>query len=160
MRSKILGKVLRNLDMILMGILLMNIFVWMSINVFRRFVLRDSLSWSDEFCSTCFVWMMLIAFEYNVRTRNNVSMTFVYKKLSRIIQVIVSCVTNLIAAGVLAVVLPSTVELTKMHTKVVTPALQLPRVYITGVALICFVLTIVMLVLDCVKLIREYRQEV
>lgn len=153
-------KILKNIDMVLMGFLLLNIFVWMTTNVFCRFILHFTLTWSDEFCRVCFIWMTMIAFEYNVRKKNNISMTLVYQRIPRKAQVVISCVTNILAAVAIAVCMPSAVELLVMHRSVYTPALHLSRAFITGPTLICFVLTIVMLIWDDVRMIREYRQEV
>lgn len=88
--KKMVKNALKNFDMVLMGFLLLNIFVWMSVNVFCRFVLRNSLSWSDEYCRVCFIWMTMIAFEYNVRKRNNISMTLVFRNFPRVVQLIIT----------------------------------------------------------------------
>lgn len=157
--KKMVKNGLKNFDMVLMGFLLLNIFVWMSVNVFCRFVLRNSLSWSDEYCRVCFIWMTMIAFEYNVRKRNNISMTLVFRNFPRVVQLVITCITNILAAAAIAAFLPSTIKLAQMHQTVFTPALHMPRIYITGLALICFAATIIMLILDDVKLVREYIQE-
>ena len=49
----------KHLEEFIMVLLLSSIVVIMLFQIIRRYIFNDSLSWSEEFCLYCFIWMML-----------------------------------------------------------------------------------------------------
>ena len=57
----------KHLEEFIMVLLLSSIVVIMLFQIIRRYIFNDSLSWSEEFCRYCFIWMMFVAFSYSAR---------------------------------------------------------------------------------------------
>lgn len=61
-------KILDNhLEEFLMVLTMVGIVIIMLFQIIRRYVFNDSLSWSEEFCRYCYIWMMFLAFAYTAR---------------------------------------------------------------------------------------------
>lgn len=52
----------KHLEEFIMVLLLSSIVVIMLFQIIRRYIFNDSLSWSEEFCRYCFIWMCLSHF--------------------------------------------------------------------------------------------------
>ena len=57
----------RRLEEVILVLLLSCIVVIMLCQIVCRYVLNDSLSWSEEFCRYCYIWFMFVAFSYSIR---------------------------------------------------------------------------------------------
>lgn len=56
----------KHLEEVVMGILLTIIIVSMVLQIFFRYVLNDSLSWTEELCRYCYIWLMFLAFSFSI----------------------------------------------------------------------------------------------
>lgn len=57
----------KHLEESLMVLTMVGIIVVMLFQIFFRYVLNNSLSWSEEFCRYCYIWMMFLAYAYCAR---------------------------------------------------------------------------------------------
>lgn len=56
----------KHLEEVIMGIFLTIIIAAMLLQIFCRYVLNDSLSWSEELCRYCYIWLMFLAFSFSI----------------------------------------------------------------------------------------------
>lgn len=68
---KVLKFLNRHLEEMIMGIFLTIIIAAMVLQIFFRYVLNDSLSWSEELCRYCYIWLMFLAFSFSVSQKSD-----------------------------------------------------------------------------------------
>ena len=71
----------RRLEEVILVLLLSCIVVIMLCQIVCRYVLNDSLSWSEEFCRYCYIWFMFVAFSYSIRFNLDLRVDAVLKLL-------------------------------------------------------------------------------
>lgn len=101
--------VLKNLDEIIITIMLVSVCVVLILQVFFRFVLNSPLIWSEELARYLFIWLTMLGLSYNVRTDNNISMTLLVSKMPRSVQTVLSLCTDLLGIAVFIYLLPAAV---------------------------------------------------
>ena len=94
---------LKNLDEIIITIMLVIVCVVLIMQVFFRFVLNSPLIWSEELARYLFIWLTMLGLSYNVRTDNNISMTLIVSKMPKEAQKILSLGTDLIGIAVFVI---------------------------------------------------------
>lgn len=59
----------KHFEEIIMVLTLAAIIVVMTFQIIRRYVFNDSLTWSEEFCRYCYIWMMFVSFSYSIHLK-------------------------------------------------------------------------------------------
>lgn len=66
---KVLRFLNKHFEEIIMVLTLAAIIVVMTFQIIRRYVFNDSLTWSEEFCRYCYIWMMFVSFSYSIHLK-------------------------------------------------------------------------------------------
>ena len=146
---------LKNLDEIIITIMLIIVCVVLIMQVFFRFVLNSPLIWSEELARYLFIWLTMLGLSYNVRTDNNISMTLIVSKMPKEAQKILSLGTDLIGIAVFVYLFPAAVIHMKSQVNVFTTVMRLPMVLLVSSVPIGFGLTIIQLILHFVRTLRS-----
>ncbi len=59
----------KHFEEIIMVLSLSCIIVVMLLQIVRRYVFNNSLTWSEEFCRYCYIWMMFVAFSFSIHLK-------------------------------------------------------------------------------------------
>jgi len=102
--------------------------VIIGVQVFMRYVMKSSLSWSEEIARYMFIWLIYIGISYGVKTDRHINVDAVRRILPKKINAIVSAISDLIFLLFSIIVVAAGM---KVATKIFmsgqrTPALQIP----------------------------------
>ena len=89
-------KVVGNLDQILMAATMAIVCLLLIVQVFFRYVLNSPLIWSEECARYMFVWTVMLGLGYNVRTKNNISVSLLTSRLPGSMQRGLEYITDLV----------------------------------------------------------------
>jgi len=70
--KKVLFWMNEHIEQLLMSIFLVFIVCLIGANVFMRYVMKNSLEWSDELARYCFIWAVFIGIGYAIKTDTNI----------------------------------------------------------------------------------------
>ncbi len=94
--------------------------------VFFRYVLSDSLSWSEELARYLFIWVTFLGAEITLRYKEHIGLDFLINNLKGIYKLILSLFIDLIIIGFATIVLISGIELTQSTLNQYSSALGIP----------------------------------
>ena len=152
--------VLKNLDEIIITIMLVIVCAVLILQVFFRFVLNSPLIWSEELARYLFIWLTMLGLSYNVRTDNNISMTLLVSKMPKSVQTVLSLCTDLLGIAVFIYLLPAAVAHMQSQINVYTTAMQVPMVLLVSSVPICFALTVVQLGVHFIRTLCSRKTDV
>ena len=116
--------------------------------VFFRYVLNNSLSWSEELARYLFIWTIYIGISYGVKMDKHVAVDAVYsympKGVKKYYAMIAYALFLLFAAAI--VYYGVTVVGMQISSGQVSPAMGLPMQYVYGAPVVGMVLTVIRLV--------------
>ncbi|TNF20285.1 MAG: TRAP transporter small permease [Rhodobacteraceae bacterium] len=101
----------RNFERYIVGLLLAAIVLLISVNVFMRYVLNDSLSWGEELTLWLFVWFVWVAVSYAFQQGSHVRITFLRDAMGPAGQRAFEVVVDLLVIGFLAVLVVQCLQL-------------------------------------------------
>ena len=145
---KVLKFLDENLEKMLCVIFLALMSIIIVLQVFFRYVLNNSLSWSEELARYLFIWMIYVGISYGVKMDKHICVDAVYTFMTKSIKrgyAIVAYVLFLIFAvaiiyyGILVVGM-------QISSGQVSPAMGLPMQYVYAAPVVGMVLTVVRLV--------------
>lgn len=145
---KVLKFLDENLEKMLCVIFLALMSIIIVLQVFFRYVLNNSLSWSEELARYLFIWMIYVGISYGVKLDKHICVDAVYTFMPKSIKrgyAIVAYVLFLIFAvaiiyyGILVVGM-------QISSGQVSPAMGLPMQYVYAAPVVGMVLTVVRLV--------------
>lgn len=122
-------------------------------HIFYRYVLNNSLSWSEEFLKLCLVWFCLLSSSILSKRKQHVGIVIFREKMPKKVQhVLVNFVTVLmiIAAAIVAII---GINLVMKSTAQRTPALQISLIYCYGAIPVSFTL---MFIYNVFHLLQEF----
>ena len=93
---KVLKFLDRHFEEILMVLSLTCIIVVMLFQIVRRYVFNNSLTWSEEFCRYCYIWMMFVAFSYSIHLKADLRVDAVVSLLPQGVKAVLELITLLI----------------------------------------------------------------
>ncbi|WP_082235407.1 TRAP transporter small permease [Halobacillus massiliensis] len=117
-----------NLEKYLMFILLAVMVVVVFLQVFMRYIMDNSLSWSEELARYCFIWVIYVGISYGVKKRRHISvdaMMLLFKDKAKIYFSILANVLFLVFCG-FVVFYGSGIVSQLLAFGQTTPALQIP----------------------------------
>jgi len=76
----------QHLEEVLITILLVMMSVLIGLQVFMRYVMGDSLTWSEELARYCFIWCTYLGVSYGVKLHAHISVEAVVHRFSPTIQ--------------------------------------------------------------------------
>ena len=145
-------KVLRFLDEHLEKIFCVIFLALMSIiivlQVFFRYVLNNSLSWSEELARYLFIWMIYIGISYGVKLDEHICVDAVYTFMPKSIKRGYAIVAYLLflAFAVFIVYYGIMVVGMQISSGQVSPAMGLPMQYVYAAPVVGMILTIIRLI--------------
>ncbi|WP_010531974.1 TRAP transporter small permease [Lentibacillus jeotgali] len=120
------------------------------LQVFMRFILSDSLSWSEEIARYAFIWMIYIGVSYGVKKQKHLGVdafAMLFEKTGKIVIGIIANICFLIFAVVITVY---GVEIVTKITRE-SAALQLPMGWVYAAPAVGMFLTVIRLVQNLIK---------
>ncbi|MCI9026589.1 MAG: TRAP transporter small permease [Lawsonibacter sp.] len=97
---KVLKFLDRHFEEILMVLSLTCIIVVMLFQIVRRYVFNNSLTWSEEFCRYCYIWMMFVAFSYSIHLKADLRVDAVVSLLPQGVKAVLELITLLICLAI------------------------------------------------------------
>ncbi len=90
----------KHFEEIIMVLSLSCIIVVMLFQIVRRYVFNDSLTWSEEFCRYCYIWMMFVAFAFSIHLKADLRVDAVVNLLPPSVKTALDLVSLLICLGI------------------------------------------------------------
>ncbi len=154
---KSLRKILFNLDEVLIAFLIGAICVTLILQVFFRYALNSPLIWSEELARYLFVWAVMLGLGYNVRTETGISLSLLFLKFPRAVQMLLTCATNLFLCGIFGMCMPYAIRFTRMQASIHAAALDVPMSWIVVSIPIGFAYLILVLLYDSFRTVKRFR---
>src|SRR5690554_3476573 len=95
-----------NFEVIFLVVLSAIMVVVIFLQVFMRYVMQNSLSWSEELARYCFIWLVYIGISYGVKRQRHISVDaalLLFKNKGKIIMSVIANVLFLVFAIVVVV---------------------------------------------------------
>ena len=157
MKSKI-RTFISNLDMVVMCFFLVVIFITLFAQVIMRWVFRSPLTWSEELARYSYVWITMLAFGYNQRTRNNIPMTLITDMFPSFIRLLLEIITDIMIIVACCLPLPSIFEYLRLNINMHSNTLGYSLGFVAVSIPIGFIYTIISVAVCCVLRIIHYRK--
>lgn len=145
--------IIPNVGVVIMGAVLFA-------QIIFRYLLKVPLTWSDEFARFTYVWVTFTGLSYCLRNHTNIRMQAVLNVLPARVRKRLLIALNILSITVFAYLLPYALEFAIDQFKKVSPALAIPKGYISIAVPIGFFLLIINLIIDTVKMIKMAPEEV
>lgn len=153
-----LSRILKNLDLLVMCGFMLVIFVVLFIQVFFRYILGNSLTWSEEIARYSYVWITMLAFGYNVRTRNNISMSLLMDKLPRWVNFAVRALTDVMVIIAFCIPYKAILNFYSLNARMSSSTLGYPMSLMAASIVIGATLLIIQSAIHLWRLITCYRR--
>lgn len=119
-------KVVGNLDQILMAATMAIVCLLLIVQVFFRYVLNSPLIWSEECARYMFVWTVMLGLGYNVRTKNNISVSLLTSRLPGSMQRGLEYITDLVVLASYLFCLPPILKYLEAQSRIKSTAMRMP----------------------------------
>lgn len=129
-------KIAGNLDQILMAVTMAIVCILLIVQVFFRYVLNSPLIWSEECARYMFVWTVMLGLGYNVRTKNNISVSLVTSRLPQGVQRGMEYITDLIVLASYLFCLPPILKYLEAQSRIRSTAMRMPMGFLAVSVLI------------------------
>ena len=121
---------------IFLGVFMFIMTTVIALQVFMRYVLQDSLPWSEELARYCFIWLVYLGISYAVKTERHMRIDVLHLVLKDKGKAILGIIGNLVflAFAVFAIVYGSQISMKLLTWGQTSPALSIPvgLVYLAG----------------------------
>jgi len=124
-----LDEALARLERVIAVLLLVSTVVVVMLQVFFRFVLDDSLSWSEESARFMFIWSAILGFSSSVHARRLFSFDMLFGRLSARGRRVCGAVYTLAAAGFVWVLVVDGARLVERTTSQFSAAIGVPMAW-------------------------------
>lgn len=157
MVKKKLIEFINNFELYLATLLFMLLTILLFMQVFSRYVLNSSLTWTEEVSIIFFVWMTYFSISAATLKRKHIRMDFVLVRLPFRLKKIGYIFSNLMCILFFGYFLwPFTtlvINMYNMHSK--TPIVGFPRVVVYGAVAAALALSIIRFIQDSIALIHD-----
>lgn len=150
---------LKNIDLIVMCGLLVVIFLTMFLQVLFRYCLNAPITWSEEIARYSYVWITMLAFGYNERTKNNISMTLLTEKFPRVVRLILELLSDAAVLVTCCLAYRPILQYVQMQAKMTSNVLGYPLSYVAVSILIGFTYLMIAVAIHMVARVRNFRKE-
>ncbi|GAB7079420.1 TRAP transporter small permease [Megalodesulfovibrio paquesii] len=130
------------------------------LQVIMRYVMQNSLSWSEELSRYMFIWLVNIGISYGVRTKRHISVDVLNTILPRNKAAYLSIIADLLFLCFALIVIFNGADVAQriMKTGQASPALEIPMCFVYGALPVGFSLVCIRLVQSMVIKIGLIRQ--
>jgi TRAP-type C4-dicarboxylate transport system permease small subunit len=139
------------------GVGLMGIILFYQI--IMRYLFNTPLSWSEELARYMYVWVCFIGLGYCVRHHTNIRMEALQKLLPASVRKGLNICLNFLTFGVFSLLLPYSIRFANAQFGKITPALGIPKGFVTISVPIGIVFLLINVIVDTVKLIQSPAEE-
>ena len=135
----------RNLEILIMAVLLVVMTVLSFTNVVMRYCFGNALSWSDEVCCYCMAISAFFSLPATIRNRSMIRVDTFTVMLSARVQKLITMVCTVIIVGFSGLCFKGGLDLVAVTQKTGqrSPALQIPVAYFYMVMVFCFALAVI-----------------
>lgn len=121
-----------NLEEFLLVLLLLGMAVIMGIQVFSRFALKASLSWTEELTRYLFIWAGFLSLSYCCKRCISIKIEQFVAQFSRRTKAIIKVITHTVELAFFLYMIPYTFMymMSAVESGQVSPALGMPMVYV------------------------------
>ena len=139
------------------AILLGAVTVLITVGVFCRYVLKESLAWSDELARYCFIWTVFVGMGLAVKNNGNMKIDILEMAIPKIKPVLCVIQDLVYLAFLLYMISPAfSVLTTFISNPQPSPALQLPMQYVYASFLTGVLLAIIRIIQKYYRMIRSH----
>ncbi|MBB5173841.1 TRAP transporter small permease [Texcoconibacillus texcoconensis] len=127
--------------------------VIIALQVFMRYVMGDSLSWSEELARFCFIWLVYIGISYGVKKQRHIKVDVVlmlFKRKGKLILTMISNVVFLIFALVV-IYYGQDIAMRILELGQRSPGLQIPMGFVYMATPIGMGLTVIRLIQQLIQ---------
>ncbi|MGJ9459614.1 TRAP transporter small permease [Oceanobacillus sp. CF4.6] len=119
-----------------------------TIQVFMRYALNSSLSWSEELARYCFIWLVYIGISYGVKKQKHIKVDVVLQFIKNKQKVVLGLIANLIflAFSLLVIVYGYDIAQQLLGWGQTSPALHVPMGFVYMATPVGFALTSIRLI--------------
>lgn len=145
-RNKAMRKALKwlddNLEEFLLVLLLLGMAVIMGIQVFSRFALKESLSWTEELTRYLFIWAGFLSLSYCCKRCISIKIEQFVAQFSRRTKAIIKVITHTVELVFFLYLIPYAFMymMSAVESGQVSPALGMPMVYVQAAPFVSFLL--------------------
>ena len=131
-----------NLEEFLLVLLLLGMAVIMGIQVFSRFALKASLSWTEELTRYLFIWAGFLSLSYCCKRCISIKIEQFVAQFSRRTKAIVKVITHTVELAFFLYMIPYAFMymMSAVESGQVSPALGMPMVYVQAAPFVSFLL--------------------
>lgn len=119
-----------------LGVFTVTMVIVISIQVFMRYVLDNSLSWSEELARYCFIWLIYLGISYGVKSQRHIKVDVVLILLKDKWKIVLSIIANILflSFAVFVIIYGSGIVTQLLTFGQLSPALDIPiwLVYLAG----------------------------
>ncbi len=157
-------KIIKWLDSNIERVILLVLFVAMTIitilQVFMRYVMQNSLSWSEEFARFCFIWLIYIGISYGVKRAKHIRVEAVLSLFERRGKLVINLIANILFLyfAIYATYYGFTIMNTIQSTGQVAPSLGVPMSIMYLGMPIGMLLTTIRIIQRSIYEIKLYRE--
>src|SRR5690606_39758959 len=114
-----------------------------TLQVFMRYVMNSSLSWSEELARYCFIWLVFIGNSYGVRMQKHIKVDAILQFLKDKQKIVLGIIANLIflAFSILIIIYGNQIVQQFLGWGQTSPALHVPMGLIYAATPVGFTLT-------------------
>lgn len=141
------------------GICLLAIILVVCLQTFFRYVVFNSLPWSEELSRYLFVALILLGVSVSISRDSLVRMDLIDGALSQRAKSVLHIVRQVIALVISAGIAYESVGLLKLGAFRKSPAMQIPMHYVYSIVLIAFVLATFCAFVKLLNVLREEREK-
>jgi len=126
--KKVIFKLDKHFEEYLLAVLLVMISVVMMIQVVMRYVFNSALSWPEEFCRYCFIYMTFLTIGYCVQRQSMLRLDIIIKSIPKIIGDIMEFIIWIICLVFFGYMFFNAIALVKLTiaSKRTTPTMGIP----------------------------------
>lgn len=117
-----------HLEELFIGIFALIMTVVIALQIFMRYAMDNSLSWSEELARYCFIWLVYLGISLAVKKQRHMSVDVVFLFLKGKAQVVLSMVANILflSFAVFAIFYGYQISIKLLTWGQVSPALDIP----------------------------------
>ena len=137
-----------NLEEFLLTLLLLGMAVIMGVQVFSRFALKESLSWTEELTRYLFIWAGFLSVSYCTKRCISIKIEQFVAKFSRRAKAIIKVVNHSIELAFFFYMIPFAFSymMSAVESGQVSPALGIPMYFVQAAPFVSFVLVAIRII--------------
>lgn len=156
----LLRKIDKHLEEYLLSVILSTTVILITVQVFMRYVMHASPSWTEELARYLFIWMVYIGISYGVKMQRHIKVDAILLILPHKAQKLLLILSNVlfIVFCVFIIYQGTAVAMNLLSFGQTSPALSVPMGYIYMASPIGFSLAIIRLVQNIVVIVSELKE--